>query len=394
MVTRLLRRLAEMPVVVGFLCGLLLCSLLGRLASHHAAFQDFRRIFPMIAPESSFNPTLSALVETVRSVAPRDRIPVIIGGHSVFRGVGQNVDELWTSELQRLLGDRYAVVNLAMNGANFSSFAAVAFRVLQADYPRILYVAGTAPLDPGDIDGQWIYRYVFWDGFYKARYAVSEIEARLIGEKIRADLMTKAGLEMHLGQMLDGLMYFNDLWNYVGYHYLFTVWTDLSSGSMFQRRNAYVDPVLALDQIRADGFANAEFIAENLELMRAFSRQGFSWEAGRLVPIEAVWAPVPERFRQILSDDLRRRAAVVLNFECAAMLAMLSPEEQESYVAVMDGAAALIESAGYRVAVVGRDFVEADCFDRIHLSASGGRAMAALLSPVVEDLARENGFLP
>jgi len=58
-----------------------------------------------------FYPSLDNLIELVSHLASKQKILVLVGGDSVLLGVGQKKEELWTKELQRILGSEFAVIN-------------------------------------------------------------------------------------------------------------------------------------------------------------------------------------------------------------------------------------------------------------------------------------------
>jgi hypothetical protein len=91
--------------------------LAGHWAGKQNLFFSYQRIYHLISPEGFFYPSLDNLTVLVSHLAAKEKILVVVGGNSVFAGVGQKKEELWTKELQRLLGEDFTVVNLAFSGA-------------------------------------------------------------------------------------------------------------------------------------------------------------------------------------------------------------------------------------------------------------------------------------
>ena len=164
----LFKPLTPAPFFVGLLAGLLACSLAGRIAAVSTSFHDFDRFFRAIQPQTQFYPTMSELIATARRKARPEQTLVIIGSSSILRGTGQNPDELWSLELQHLLGEEFAVLNYAIDQAAMTAFGAAAFRALRPLYPSIIFVALADPWGSSPIDGHDPYRYVFWDEIGRA----------------------------------------------------------------------------------------------------------------------------------------------------------------------------------------------------------------------------------
>src|ERR1700722_20319022 len=134
------RRLKPVPVFVGMIVGFSLMMLAGRWAGKQNLFVSYERNFPLISPEGYFYPSLDNLTELVSHVASKQKILVLVGGNSVLLGVGQKKEQLWTKELQRVLGPDFVVVNLAFRGAYLTEMGAVVADVLSKKYPRLIYV--------------------------------------------------------------------------------------------------------------------------------------------------------------------------------------------------------------------------------------------------------------
>jgi hypothetical protein len=124
------------PFLVGLLAGLLGCAVAGRIAASVTSFEYFNRFFIFIQPQTQFFPTMSQLLATAKLKTAPEKTLVVIGSSSIFRGTGQNPDDLWSRELQRLLGDDFAVLNYAIDEAAMTSFGAAAFRALRQIYPK------------------------------------------------------------------------------------------------------------------------------------------------------------------------------------------------------------------------------------------------------------------
>jgi hypothetical protein len=137
--------------------------LAGHWAGKQNLFFSYQRIYHLISPEGFFYPSLDNLTVLVSHLAAKEKILVVVGGNSVFAGVGQKKEELWTKELQRLLGEDFTVVNLAFSGALPMEMGGVVAEVLSKRYPRLIYVTDRdAPMVMGPPEGRDNYEYLFW----------------------------------------------------------------------------------------------------------------------------------------------------------------------------------------------------------------------------------------
>jgi hypothetical protein len=71
---------------------------------------------------------LDNLTELVSHSASKRQILVLVGGNSILLGVGQKKEQLWTKELQRVLGPDFAVVNIAFRGARLTEMGVIWLR--------------------------------------------------------------------------------------------------------------------------------------------------------------------------------------------------------------------------------------------------------------------------
>src|SRR5262245_54229289 len=93
--------------VACFLLGLVSvqigCSILGGQFSHTSIFRDFGRFHSRIAPDSFYLPTARQVRQLVDDVLDKSMINVMVGGSSVFYGVGQPAGLTLTDNLRREL---------------------------------------------------------------------------------------------------------------------------------------------------------------------------------------------------------------------------------------------------------------------------------------------------
>ena len=381
------------PFFLGIVVAFAACACAGRIVSDRPLFENFVRFFSPIQPQRAFYPTASQLVAHVRHTVPVTKTLVLVGGASYFRGTGQNPGELWTHELQRQLGSRFAVVNFATDQADLTAFAGVAFAILSREYPKIIYVANGNIASGAPVDGGPDYRYLFWEAYYKGLLPSSVADTPAVRALQREQLLDPTALEVHAGQWFDQFAYACDLWTYLGYKNLFTVWTDEHRSAPFApRRKAHEgdDPGLLASQaaIRRD----PAYIAHSEKHARRVARTGLILDrTNRWVPHPAVWTRFEETCRTMFPEELRPKCLVVLLRANPFFLQSLTPDERRRTDQIYRLAQDTYERTGYQVlALRADDFTADDYLDGGHFMASGGAKIARAVALHLENRERAN----
>jgi hypothetical protein len=374
-----LHGLPNLPFFLGVMIGFAGCAFAGRVVSGAPMFEKFVRFFAPIQPGRYFYPTASQLAAHVRHHTPPGKIPVIVGGASYFRGTGQNPTDVWTLELQRKLGDRYVVFNFAIDQAPITAFAAVAFTIIAQEYPDALYVANGNPMSGAPWDGGDVYGYVFWDAYYKGLLPTSIADAPRIREFARKQRANAETLETHLGKWIDRFAYACDLWTWISYKYLFTVWADEHWRDPWLPRRHQVDgndPNIRQTQlaIRRD----EKYIRHSEEHGRNASRDRFKKQRdGTWVPDERAWSGLAEEWKNLFPDELRPRCIVVFLRGNPYFMQTLTAEERARTELQYALGQRNLEGAGYRVVQFQADELTPDDFyDGGHFVHSGGVKIA------------------
>jgi hypothetical protein len=392
-VRREISALPAWPFFLGVLVAFGACAYAGRIVSERPLFENFVRFFGAIQPQRYFYPTASQLVAHVRHTVPASKTLVLVGGASYFRGTGQNPGELWTHELQRQLGPRYAVVNFATDQADLTAFAGVIFSILSREYPKIIYVANGNVAAAAPVDGGADYRYLFWDAFYKGLLPSSVSKSPAVHALRRQHFRDPAALEVHAGQWLDQFAYACDLWTYLGYQKFFTVWSDEHRAApTAPRRLAREsdDPTILASQaaIRRD----PAYVAHSEQHARTFARTGLiQQKSGNWIPNPAHWTRFAEECRTMFPDDLRANCVVVLLRANPFFMQSLTPDERRRTDQIYQLGQDTYERAGYQVlALQPDDFTADDYLDGGHFMPSGGAKIARAVALHLEDLERAN----
>jgi len=382
---RLARR--PFPIFLGLAVGFLGCCIAGRVAARQQPFKNFVRFHIGLAPESHYYPTFSQTLNLARQKAKPGKTLVVIGGNSVMQGVGQRVNYVWSGELQRLLGDDYVVLNLAMRGQHPNEFGGHIAERLAADGVPVIYVTiGVPHLHWGcDWDGSSTYRYFFWDAWGKGFVPPDPRRDQWLDE----DFFTRhakdqPALEARRRGRIDGITYAHDLWTSVSDRYRATVWTQMKYPRFWRphREGLDTDPGSTFPW---ELFNNENTVVTEVGNLRVTLESPVSKALLR----GEQYDDVANEFAAYLPDVLRPRTLYVLRLEGAYYRKRLTPDEQTTYVEVHKRYADAVRQGGMNVVVVGEKYEDKDYFDRSHFSESGGRKLAAEVAPVVRAMAAE-----
>ena len=318
------------------------------------------RLHKFIGTETNFFPTASQLRAVVRARCARDRTLVLVAGNSIFNGYGEPPEGIWTAHLQDELGSDYCVVNLATALSQIGDIGAVAMDMLRREYPRIVLVTNTLPGTCGPPGGSAQYRYVFWDAYWKGLLDAPDERRRAVDDWAPiGEPLVRQDEEMRLGRQLNAALRFNDLWNYVEYEWLATVWTIDTRGPFPAPRRRFADPVPAIPPL-AERFTTGKQ-PRRTEIAR-FSSPFF--DAGDT----AAWVDVPSRgtlekeIDAALPPEFRPHALVVMTELNAVHLALLSPQERARHAQLFASSLQRWQAAGYHAVAVGSDFEPADYY--------------------------------
>jgi hypothetical protein len=397
------RHISPNALIAGVVVSFVGCCLAGWLASRHNPFEHFERFHPLINAESLYYPTAGQVRALGRERLDPGKIAVVVGGTSRLQGAGQPEAAVWTRRLQAELGDQFYVLNLAMRAGNTFEFGEPAAEMLLRDHPRLIFVSDNMPgADNADPDGK-VYRCFFWDAFYKGwllpaprrNARLKEVARKLDEQDQAAGRLTAGYSEMKLRMRLDSALYFTDLWSWVAYRDLFTLWTPQSQRPFTRPRRSMSDnepEPQPLDRRFATPYFTAEM--EGLRRPLVLPVVGDDAEGWSEDPGFPFWATYHQALRCSFPDAMRERTVIVF-LDCSLHHRnQLSPEEQRLYARLREASIRATEAEGLAVLAVGDELAEEDYADFLHLAPSGGDKMAVQVAAKVRERARALGYFP
>jgi hypothetical protein len=375
---------------------LLALSVLGRLAGEINHLGALPRWHPRVSPQAFYYPTASEeLARAVDGLLP-DQTVVVVGGSSVMRGGMQGLDGMWSKQLQRELGDRFRVVNVAQPSGQMTDQGGVLTQALFRAGYRVVLVSDLLTQQVPQPDGGE-YRYIYWDAFYKGLLPDNpRLAARAAANEARNSNYRNATPELKLRAVLDSQLRFADLWNMVGYTTVFTLWHPTSANPrdvLLPRRD-----IPDFDTIQLPP-APQRFQAIPPEE----GRQLISAVAGTVCrqtgPETWVDDDHPEIWRErqadaeaAFPDAVKPHVILILTQLNPWFGQSLSADQRRCHEQSYEVAAGWVRSAGFEVDIFGSDWTDDDFADRLHLTVQGASKLASAVAPLVKAKATSLGY--
>ena len=381
----------------GLGAGLAALSALGWRVSHLDYHPHFVRFCPEISPEGSYYPTIAEMSAIVRARCRPGQVLIIVGGNSIFQGVGQPAAELWSRRVQELLGTQYCVVNLAFRGAYASDGGAVVAEVLRNEFPRQIYVANVGSMNCMDPTGSDPYRFLFWEAYFKGLLVPFAPRTDYIQRRFYRRWTSLAPMVDVAGKAwLDRGLHFEDLWNYVAVDWCNTVPSifhpDLPAA--FAPRGRFADDERdARDIPFEERYQPAEFALE-MQIVRGgtepYYRRG---PDGRWVLSAQTQDYFDYMDRAAMPEQLRERTLIVVSQNSPYYVDRLTPAERMREEVGYGDSVTSWRDAGYEAMTYPAGLSVDDYADRTHLTVTGGEKLAASVVAEVRRMAGRLGYL-
>jgi hypothetical protein len=362
--------LRALSFAVGFLLAIASCSLLGWQMSAQNIFHDFDRFHTRLSPESFFQPTAREVHALAKDLLDRSKTNVIVGGSSVFYGVGQPQGQTLADNLRRELGNEYRVINLAMRGGDISGIAELTAEMLTREQYHVVYVSDIVVAANPQAIGSVPYQYFYWDA--KARNLLMDWPAR--DSKVSRPWYD----ESVLSASLDKLFSFVELWNAIGYNYVFTVYSRLIPGMFWQpRKNLPDNEIDPPDTMR---YRNVEL---ELSVIARMAQ----------LPTDSVWQNLGTAIDVAVPDPVRRSTVLAICENSPWLLDQSSAEVRANRKSMREMTLARINETGATGLISCDGFEKNDYIDRVHLSIYGALKIAPRLAAKVREVVQKNGWV-
>jgi hypothetical protein len=387
---------------VSFLTGVVVaflgCCLAGRLLSQHNPYKRFTRFHHYIHLETYVYPTASQVRALARERLDPNKIAVIVGSNSILHGVGQRVEHVWTRRLQKVLGDDYCVLNLAVFSAEAAEFGAVIAEALAAEYPRLIFITGFGSGKGLDTPDGSEYRYFYYDALYKGMIRPDADRDAFLVELDRKRVQTEGDktVELRQGRRIDSALFFQDLWTTCTVRWINTIWSHLLYERVTAPRLVYPDfggriPIVQSPQEREKARRIIHGFAEALVGM-VFGPQAVPPPWGQEVKPDPARSPLVQRFEVCFPAPLRRHTLILMTHDSPEYVDELEPMAKARYRWVIRKAAEVLEAGGFAALDVGGDFSRKDYVDQLHLSERGGDKLANRVAGKVRAMAGRLGY--
>jgi hypothetical protein len=394
--TALERLVAPWALFAGLAAGFGACCAAGWVVSRQNLFENFERFHVFLTPYTQFYPTACQVRALAKSRLDPDKVAVLVGGDSILQGFSQRPARVWTKKLQALLGDRYQVLNLGLYGAQTHEFGATAAETLSRDYRKLILLTDLSSgcLHPAP-DGLRL-KYFFWDAYFKGlllphperdtRLRVTAEDpnpeplsvgrARPEGARVRTERERVA--ELRAEMRLDSALRFTDLWNTVGYRWVFTLWTSQTRACFTRARRYYTDDGRAGQGDTLNPGDRGASVRTLLGVLESDPTRS--------------WAGFQETARAAFPELTRPRTLLLVMWHSPLYLRELSPEDRLRYARASRQTLRRLTALGFAAMEGGKGFRPADYVDIGHLAESGGVKLAAAVAPAVRALARRLGY--
>jgi hypothetical protein len=383
-------------LLAGFVVGLALLAFAGRTVIKKDLHPGSVRFHPMIAPDSQYQPTMGEMRAFVRARCRPDQILVIVGGNSILLGVGQPADRVWTKRLQDLLGDRYAVVNLAFRGSSPTDGGAFVAESLRDEFPRQIYLANVAALQAADAIGIEAYRFIFFDAYYKNLLLPWAPRDQQFKDYLAEPATRTDRFERRLGAQIDAVLHYRDFWNWWSATKFFTFATPFQPNPKlaYKPRSYFKDEENDYEGTPFEQRFTPTTVATDTIIARAYSAAGYAKDAA------GVWQLAPAARDQFMGyaarafpDALKPRTLMLISRNSPFYTQKFEPDlRARDDIAVRDTIAGF-EKLGYAALDTGTHYTIEDFGDRTHLTSAGGAKLAAVVAPKIEALATRLGYL-
>lgn len=374
-------RLQRRPFFSGLIWGLALLATLGATVRPQHLYDQFLRFHPFMSIESSFFPTAREIEQLVHAGDDQDRsVYVVVGGSSVLHGVGQAASLVWTRRLQEELGPKFRVINLAQRAGAPLEFGNVGAELLIKQGRPVIFVADGRSDTFGGYLEHGKYVRVLFEGWLRNDLLPWPARDRFLSSAFFSPI--EAFRRDAWGAAFDRVLNYNDLWSWLTFEHVGTLWNAFLVNESFRARRLFHDPELSPDAIKAS--PRPDLHSAVLKLFRHSLR-----------PLDSsYWDTVEHLLKTTMPSQLRHVTLAVLDLNDPDSMRELTDEERRLYRAQVVGWGARLKQLGFHdVSTDMIGFEPEDFIDTVHMSVQGGEKLAVALAPKIKTMANELGYL-
>ncbi len=367
--------LSPLAFVLGLAASFFYLRHLGAEAAQKNPFEKLERAPQALNPTTGCAPTILQMMAMCKARAGANRIIVVVGGNSVFLGIRQPLEQLWTKHLQEVLGDGFAVVNLAQRGQSSAGGAGSVAEALHKEGRRVIYLTNMSLPAMGPPDGRDPYSYTFYNA--QARGLLYSFPERDHFLATWADPFIDRS-ELRIRAQFDRFSNAEDLWNALSYASFSTVWDVVPYNRSYRPRSEskdYEAPSLPVPQRFADSL---EREVAQIPIIVSESQR-----------YEVTSSEFADQIRASFPPQMRPNVLMVITAYSPYYIRHASEDLQKRYAGFLVHAANMLRAGGLRTMEVGSDFEDEDYGDFVHFDPSGGRKLAERVAPEIQKMAKE-----
>lgn len=363
------------------------CCLLGFACTFSSGIDDFHRFHRFINHLALYYPTANQMVNTIKRSCNDNQVVVVVGGNSILFGHGEPIEHIWTDSLKSRLGKQYCVVNYAFEGTFPFEGGYWAAEALTRQGYKVIFITDAEPDEVYAAPGYSL-RSMFFN--FRNRGLLIDYPPR----NRQVDQLLKEESSKHqydyaesdLAGKVDASINASDLWNWISYNFIGTIWTESTPFVVLPRR-CYKD----IEDIALP--PTDKWLKEKAaEIVLADSPLATKDRAGNWVEVPQSWNRADELIEQTLPPVMRKRSIILTTRYSPLVTNCMSAEEKKRNDAVYDIAVDHWKAAGCSALVIGSDYTELDYVDGNHFSQFADAKLVDSVEREVRALSRRLGY--
>jgi len=345
------KRLHVIAFMAGLFTALMILGSLGHSLGGKNYYSGVSRFGQWLSADANHFPTLFSLLNWAEAQSSENKTFVVVGGSSIFHGVGQREPLSMPARLQGILGDNYIVLNLATRGGQAVGPGLVVASELERRGYKVWFVSDYVPEMEVLLKNDYS-NYILWSAFFN--------EMTAAGEEIPKNLDTSGFDKFETLMFLDKHLRFVDLFNFISANVVKMNYSPFFADFSLQPLLSYPDTETG----RAGDFVPA-YVENDQNLVSSLWSDASSYS--RL-----------EKFRSSLEILSSFKSDRVLLVECrnAPMYTDRALRFLPSWEARISKSEQEVDNLGFLNMRGCDDLENRDYVDRVHLPESGALVLA------------------